>query len=358
MTDRGAQAAASAVLSQWDDWLAAATDRLMQLDERVTAITGDPTSLAALDVAAAFVCRKAIAARVDELRADPGRGSELSARPVVDDRGDAVGANLADAAALLQAVLDKVERELTATETAHRTLAEHRISAHDDLAVARRLADDLGHHVQRCAAAERQAEAAGASADAWRAVAAEARAIRTELERLATLRTSSFERWRTLPEHLEGLAAREVEVRAIVDRSRAKVRPLPTLAIPSVAALGAPRPLAELESMTWPSARAVMEPYLTRIDRLGAAFDQVAQRFGGVLARRDELRGLLHAYRDKAAAVGLGEDAALEPLLRTAEGELWSAPCDVERAEELVRRYTEAVNARIDAAGGRPRGRG
>lgn len=66
MTDRGAQAAASAVLSQWDDWLAAATDRLMQLDERVTAVTGDPTSPAALDIAAAFVCRKAIAARVDE----------------------------------------------------------------------------------------------------------------------------------------------------------------------------------------------------------------------------------------------------------------------------------------------------
>ncbi len=37
---RGARADLPAVLAQWDEWLSTATDRLMSLDERVTAAHG------------------------------------------------------------------------------------------------------------------------------------------------------------------------------------------------------------------------------------------------------------------------------------------------------------------------------
>ena len=53
----------------------------------------------------------------------------------------------------------------------------------------------------------------------------------------------------------------------------------------------------------------------------------------------------------RPAARGLAEHADLEPAFKLAERELWSAPCDVERAEGLVTDYTVAVNRMIDAAG-------
>lgn len=356
MTDRAA-AGVPSVIAQWDDWLSTATDRLMQLDERVTALGASLPGADAvqLDVAAAFVCRKSVAARVDAIRADPASAATASAAPLLDDRGELVATDLTAAATLLGAVLDRVENVVASAEAATRSVAADRMSAGDDLRVAEQLAVRLGHHVNRCAAARARLDAAAGSASELRAVAAEARLLRDELQRLDAARTSNFDRWKQLPARIEQLRERELEVRDLVDTCRAKVVPLPVLALPSVEALGPVRPIGELESMPWPAARAAMEPYLLRVDRLGAAFDEVARRFGAVLDRRNELRGLLHAFRDKAAAAGLGEDAALEPLLRSAEQQLWSAPCDVEVAEELVQRYTAAVNA---AVGSRGRARG
>lgn len=347
MTDR-TQAGAS-VMAQWDDWLATATDRLMQLDERVTALGADLPGAGdvQLDLAAAFVCRKAIAARVDQIRAAPGTAATASAAPVLDDRGEPVAADLTAAATLLRAVLDRIDASVTSVETEARATYADRASAVEDLAIAERLSADLGHYVQRCAAARARLDASGGAAAELRAVATEARTLRQELERLAAARTSAFERWRMLPARIDQLRERELDVRDLVETCRSKVVPLPVLALPSVDALGPVRPIEELEAMPWPAARASMEPFLLRVERLGAAFDEVARRFGSVLDRRNELRGLLHAFRDKAAAAGLGEDAALEPILRSAQEQLWSAPCDVEVAEDLVRAYTDAVNEAI-----------
>ncbi len=346
-----------AVLGQWDEWLSTATDRLMSLDERVTAVGDDlpDHAQAALDVAAAFLCRKAIGARVDAIRADPDQAVALSARPVTDDHGASVAADLSTSAALLGGILDRVEAAVAVAESTHVTLATDRTAATADLAVAERLAAELGHYVQRCAAARTRADAAGRAPGEWRALAVEAAALRVELERIDGVRRTSFERWRALSSTLESLRAREAEVRDTVENVRSKVEPVPVLAVPSVDALGAVRPIEELEAMPWPAARVAMEPFLLRVDRLGAAFDEVASRFGAVLERRNELRGLLHAFRDKAGGSGLAEDASLEPLLRAAEQQLWSAPCDVDVAADLVQSYTDAVNeaiaARLPAAG-------
>ena len=339
------------LLGQWDDWLSTATDRLMSLDERVTAVGDDlpDPAQAALDIAAAFLCRKAIGVRVDAIRADPAQAVALSARPVTDDHGAPVAADLSTAAALLGGVLDRVEAAVAGAESAHATLATDRTAATADLAVAERLAGELGHYAQRCAAARSRVDAAGRSPDAWRGLAVEAAALRGELERIDGVRRTSFERWRALPSTLEALRSREAAVRDTVESIRSKVEPVPLLAVPSVDALGAVRPVEELEAMPWPAARVAMEPFLLRVDRLGAAFDEVAARFTAVLERRNELRGLLHAFRDKAGGSGLAEDASLEPLLRSAEQQLWSAPCNVDIAAELVRDYTDAVNAAIAA---------
>jgi hypothetical protein len=60
---------------------------------------------------------------------------------------------------------------------------------------------------------------------------------------------------------------------------------------------------------------------------------------------RDRLRGRLDAFRAKAAALGASDDDAFEELHRAAVEELYRAPCDLTRAEDLVGCYLAAVEA-------------
>jgi hypothetical protein len=61
------------------------------------------------------------------------------------------------------------------------------------------------------------------------------------------------------------------------------------------------------------------------------------------VAARDELRGRLDAYRAKAQGRGRAEDLELDALYTAAETVLYSAPCDLAVATNLVRAYQEAV---------------
>jgi hypothetical protein len=61
------------------------------------------------------------------------------------------------------------------------------------------------------------------------------------------------------------------------------------------------------------------------------------------LERRDELRGLLGAYRAKAGAVGLAENGEIEALWRAGEDALFQAPCNVEQAELRVTALQRAI---------------
>lgn len=62
-----------------------------------------------------------------------------------------------------------------------------------------------------------------------------------------------------------------------------------------------------------------------------------------LLERRNELRGLLDAYRARAGKVGAAEDTELDVLERRAREVLWSAPCDLEAAADAVTSYQQAV---------------
>jgi hypothetical protein len=70
------------------------------------------------------------------------------------------------------------------------------------------------------------------------------------------------------------------------------------------------------------------------------------------LERRDEMRGLLDAYKAKAAQLGAAEDMHLVALYEQARDALWTAPCDLAAADIAVRSYQQAVLA-LNAAGGR-----
>jgi len=61
------------------------------------------------------------------------------------------------------------------------------------------------------------------------------------------------------------------------------------------------------------------------------------------LEKRDELRGVLSAYQAKAQAVGLAESLELAELYATARDVLYSAPCDLELAEQRLALFQRAI---------------
>ena len=63
------------------------------------------------------------------------------------------------------------------------------------------------------------------------------------------------------------------------------------------------------------------------------------------MGRRDELRGLLGAYKAKAARLGSAEDSELAARYDHAHELLWTAPCDLTAAAAAVTGYQQAILA-------------
>jgi len=84
------------------------------------------------------------------------------------------------------------------------------------------------------------------------------------------------------------------------------------------------------------NSRVILENAQKRVAQVRAPLD-----------RRDELRGLLEAYRARATRHGVAETPALAAAHRAARDLLWSAPCDLGAAESAVRGYQAAVGAAL-----------
>ncbi|MBV9205560.1 MAG: hypothetical protein JO037_09190 [Actinobacteria bacterium] len=74
-----------------------------------------------------------------------------------------------------------------------------------------------------------------------------------------------------------------------------------------------------------------------------AKFREAERTVVTLIARRDELRGLLGAYKAKAARLGAAEDAGLADRYDRARDLLWTAPCDLDAAAAAVTGYQQAV---------------
>ena len=337
----------AALLAQWGEWLAARTDTMLSLEDRLrTAGTDEDRA----DLAAAFVARKAVD---DRLRAisdlaghDRSGAAAMAAQPLVDTLGAPIGTSLSDAGALVDAIVQRVEQRVSAREDQSADEVATATRADADLDVAERLARDLGSHVHRAAAIRGDLVARRDLPG----TATRAAQLRGELEQMATERTTLFDRWGALGTRLAALGIGEAKVRALAERCRAKVVQAPALAVPSVAALGDLANADDLRAMPWAAARGVMGPVLDKVQRLEAALAEAAHRFQQPLEQRDDLRGLLQSFRDKADAHGLGEHRDLEPVYRKAQAVLWAAPCDLAVARPLVDQYVTAVNAKITAS--------
>jgi hypothetical protein len=93
----------------------------------------------------------------------------------------------------------------------------------------------------------------------------------------------------------------------------------------------------------WPRLASELDLLDRELAAATARFKEAERAAVSALARRDELRGLLGAYKAKAARLGAVEDTALAERYDRARGLLWTAPCDLTAAEAAVAGYQQAV---------------
>jgi hypothetical protein len=98
-----------------------------------------------------------------------------------------------------------------------------------------------------------------------------------------------------------------------------------------------------LDAGRWPRLASELDLLDRELATATARFNAAERASVTALAKRDELRGLLGAYKAKAARLGAVEDAALAERYDRARDLLWTAPCDLTAAEAAVAGYQQAV---------------
>ncbi len=87
---------------------------------------------------------------------------------------------------------------------------------------------------------------------------------------------------------------------------------------------------------SWQELRAELDSWLGLAQRLVNQLATAAEANVAPLAERDQLRGLLTAYRVKGASVGLIENENLGELVDAAHNELFTSPTNLSRARTLL----------------------
>ncbi|WP_250564493.1 hypothetical protein [Sphaerisporangium fuscum] len=180
-----------------------------------------------------------------------------------------------------------------------------------------------------------------------RAVAAR----RGVLEQAGRIRQEYAERAARLSGRIDQVAEAEEEARRVRDRVLVKIASpvLPDLPGQAPALRDRLAALGTLDGRWLELAERLAE--LERgVEQALAQADEAARSIGGLIGRRDELRGRLIAYQAKAARLGHAEDMALAGLYGAARDLLWTAPCDLRRSTVAVAEYQKAVG-RIEEAG-------
>jgi hypothetical protein len=350
-------------VEQLTSWRASLDEQLDRLDERAQrSRTPDAYTN---DVSLAMALRASIDARCDDLARvwDSGRvgavelarAAELMWGRLPDALGNPSAFSLIEACTLVAALYERITAQLSGDAIAGSGASDEIVALRETLDRASRSARTLHRREDDVAAISLRLEtllsrgtqaeiAAGVAEIADAAFALEALlvkeiALRATVTHDAAVAASTRSR----------LIADEATLRATAAEARAKIAGAPMLAIPSVESLGAPPavPTAEIDAApgSWTEARRQLDAYLAKIDRVAAALQEAASRYGAGLARRADLRGLLGAYHDRAQRCGLGEDDALAAQYESARSVLYTAPCDIPVAERLVSVYQQSVLA-------------
>jgi hypothetical protein len=186
-----------------------------------------------------------------------------------------------------------------------------------------------------------QADTSGASR-----VRDQAAAVAAEVAKVAAVRDGARQR-------IEGLAATAAAATAAwKDAHDARQRAAVKIAEEFLPAIPASSPEAgfprqALEALVaagqWQRLSAEMDRAERDLAAQVAGYRAVADAAEGTLGRREELRGMLQAYKAKAARLGAAEDLGLTESYEAARDLLWTAPCDLGAAADAVAAYQQAI---------------
>ena len=108
-------------------------------------------------------------------------------------------------------------------------------------------------------------------------------------------------------------------------------------------------PIASLTKLAaagrWTRLQAELDRCHSDLAAATAATEDSQRSVDTALGRRDELRGLLGAYKSKAGRLGAAEDGDLAARYDQAYKLLWTAPCDLAVAAAAVTGYQQAILA-------------
>ena len=165
---------------------------------------------------------------------------------------------------------------------------------------------------------------------------------------IARLRADAQRRIAAAAAAVAGATTAWQDAAAARDRAAAKIAAA-DLPPPAAEAAGLDIRLAALDKLKAAGRWARLAAELDTIEAEAAAAtarDRDAERAAAaLLARRDELRGLLDAYQAKAARLGAAEDTELAARYQQASDLLWTAPCDLAAAAAAVTHYQQAILA-------------
>lgn len=163
-----------------------------------------------------------------------------------------------------------------------------------------------------------------------------------------------------IQERLEQLARQVIDISAVEREARrryehvaSRITPVPDAAPRAVSlrlSLSALRLAAADPDRHW--LQSEFEAAERAAERALRQAAEVRRCLDELLAKRQELRGRLEAFKAKAASGGLAEDIGLATLYRQAHEVLWRAPCDLSIAAESVERYLQAVRHKLDRQSG------
>jgi len=160
---------------------------------------------------------------------------------------------------------------------------------------------------------------------------------------LAALRTGAAGQIAAIRALADSCRAARADASAAYQRATAKIVAVPPV---PVAADPAPR-LAELDALLaagrWDRLRSELDLLERELTAVVSQFHETERTLVSLLSQRDELRGLLGAYKAKAARLGAAEDGTLAGLYEKARALLWTAPCDLTAASAAVTSYQQAV---------------
>jgi len=179
-----------------------------------------------------------------------------------------------------------------------------------------------------------------------------------ELEQLAGDAIASIDRLESDQQDLDtdyqAAARQQVELQSLYRRAEI-IRKEATVKIGGAFAasvLPAPRLLAEIASQfgeigqhhtDWQQKRFMLERWQQLAARLQRQLERINQHNEAALQRREELRGRLMAYRAKSSNSSLVEDQEFASLVQQARHELYTAPTDLDLAEQYLAEIAERL---------------